>query len=58
MLWKRHHILELPALPRQRDELLVALREARARRRRQLAMRFASALAFGGGLAVIVTTYM
>lgn len=56
MFGKKHRILELPSIPRQRNELQALINTARAEHRKSMLMRTASAIIFGIALMIMANT--
>lgn len=56
MFGKKHRVLELPSIPRQRNELQALINTARAEHRKSMLIRIASAIIFAIALAIIAST--
>lgn len=56
MFGKKHRVLELPSIPRQRNELQDLINTARAEHRKSVIMRIASALIFALALGIMAST--
>lgn len=56
MFGKKHRILELPSIPRQRNELQALINTARAEHRKSMLMRTTSAIIFAIALAIMAST--
>lgn len=56
MFGKKHRILELPSIPRQRNELQQLINTARAEHRKSIIMRTASAVIFAIALMIMAST--